>query len=399
MDSTNSRDFRYRFTGHERILHNVSAEKALPGLLSLLGYQRVFIVCSKSINTKTEIINRIKSCLGDRLVGVTDEVGEHSPLSNVIKAAELVRDAKADVILSVGGGSVMDMCKAIQLCISENVYEREALTRLQFVLSEDGTEMLTTSHAPALIRQIAIPTTLATSEWTPVSTPIDDETHLKARFVVPSGSPQAVIYDPEILEKTPLQLLLSTGIRGLDHAINTACSSSPHPFASLLAERAIQLYMENLPRLKESPDREAFTNCQLATWYTGMGQMSVPHGFSHWMVHIVGPQASVAHSDAACVLMLAQAKWLEGWAVEQHDRVCQSLGKSGPFHEILSRFLEQLGMPTTLEDLGLNRQQVDEMIEPALQHPMVTLNNIRPIKTGADLRSVMALAWADPRQQ
>jgi maleylacetate reductase len=293
----------------------------------------------------------------------------------------------------------MDMCKAMQLCISENVYEREALLKLQFVLSEDGTEMLTTSHAPALIRQIAIPTTLATSEWTPVSTPIDDETHLKARFVVPSGSPQAVIYDPEILEKTPLQLLLSTGIRGLDHAINTACSSSPHPFASLLAERAIQLYMENLPRLKESPDREAFTNCQLATWYTGMGQMSVPHGFSHWMVHIVGPQASVAHSDAACVLMLAQAKWLDGWAVEQHDRVCQSLGQSGPFYEILGRFLEQLGMPTTLEDLGLNRQQVDEMIEPALQHPMVTLNNIRPIKTGADLRSVMALAWADPRQQ
>ena len=385
---------RYRFTGHERILHNVRAEEALPGLLELFRYRRVFVVCSRSLNTRTEVIARICACLGERLVGLTDDVGEHSPLSNVLRAAQQVRDAGADVLLSVGGGSVMDMCKAIQLCLSENAYSREALLKLQFVLSDDGTEMLTTSRAAPAIRQIAIPTTLATSEWTPVSTPIDELTHLKARFVVPEGSPRAVIYDPAILAQTPLPLLLSTGIRGLDHAINTACSSSPHPFASLLAEQAIALYMQNLSLLKDPANRQAHANCQLATWYTGMGQMSVPHGFSHWMVHIVGPYGSVAHSDAACVLMLAQAKWLEGWATEQHDRLRQTLGGTGQaFHEILQRLLERLGLPTALQDLGLNRQQVEAMIEPALQHPMVTRNNLRPIRSADDLRAVLALAW------
>jgi maleylacetate reductase len=397
MPTTERTPHRYRFTGHERVLHNVRADQALPGLMALFGYRRAFIVCSRSLNAKTEVISRIRACLGGRLVGLTDDVGEHSPLSNVLKAAKQVRDSGADVLLSVGGGSVMDMCKAIQLCLSENAYDRDALLELQFVLSDDGTEMLTTSHAAPAIRQIAIPTTLATSEWTPVSTPIDDETHLKARFVVPEGSPRAVIYDPEILAQTPLHLLLATGIRGLDHAINTACSSSPHPFASLLAERAIQLYMENLPLLKDPANGEAHSNCQLATWYTGMGQMSVPHGFSHWMVHIVGPYGSVGHSDAACVLMLAQAKWLEGWATEQHHRLCHALGQAGrPFHEVLRHLLEQLGLPTALEDLALSEQQVEAMIEPALQHPMVTRNNIRPIKTADDLRAVMALAWRSP---
>lgn len=180
----NTEPKRYRFTGHERVFHNVSAIDALPEILALFGYRRVFVVCSRSIHTKTMWIERLRAQLGDKLVGLTDEVGEHSPLSNVLKAARQARDARADVLVSVGGGSVMDMCKAMQLCISENAYDRDALLKLQFVVSADGTEMLTTSQAPAAIRQIAIPTTLATSEWTPVSTPIDDETRLKARFVV-----------------------------------------------------------------------------------------------------------------------------------------------------------------------------------------------------------------------
>ncbi|CAG2157892.1 hypothetical protein LMG31506_06156 [Cupriavidus yeoncheonensis] len=385
---------RYRFTGHERVLHNVSAIETLPDVLSMFGYRRVFVVCSRSIRTKSTFIERLKATLGERIVGLTDEVGEHSPLSNVLKAARQARDADADVIVSVGGGSVMDMCKAMQLCISENAYDRDSLLRLQFVLSEDGTEMLTTSRAPAAIRQIAIPTTLATSEWTPVSTPIDDETRLKARFVVPDGSPQVILYDPALLRQTPARLLMSTGIRGLDHAINTACSSAPHPFASLLAEKAIALYVHNLPKLVDGSEIDAFTQCQLATWYTGMGQMSVPHGFSHWMVHIIGPYGGIAHSDAACVLMLAQAKWLEGWVKPQHERLCTAIGQPGtPFHAILHNLLVQLAMPTTLDDLGLSRARLDAMIAPALEHPMVTRNNVRPIETESDLRAVLELAW------
>ncbi|MDM0108338.1 iron-containing alcohol dehydrogenase [Variovorax sp. J22R24] len=392
MITSEDKGFRYRFSGHERVVHDVSAHEALPALMNWFGYRRAFFVCSRTLNTRTDVIRKITGAIGDKFVGLTDEVGEHSPLANVLKAALHAREAEADVIVAIGGGSVMDMCKAMQLCISENVFDRAGLLKLQMKMSDDGTEMLSTSRARPLIRQIAIPTTLATSEWTPVSTPIDDETHLKARFVVPEGAPRGVIYDATLLRQTPLGLLLSTGIRGLDHAINTACSASPHPLASLLAEKAIQLYVDNLPRLKDHSDLQAFTDCQLATWYTGMGQMSVPHGFSHWMVHIVGPLGSVAHSDAACVLMLAQAKWLEGYATVQHDRVLKLLGRSGPFHKVLAELLTRLDMPTTLDDLGLSEQQVEGFIQPALDHPQVTLNNIRPILTADDVRQVLGLA-------
>jgi maleylacetate reductase len=147
MQLSISNDYRYRFTGHERVLHDVQAEEGLDRVIDLFGYKRVFVVCSRTLNIRTDVIDRIRKRLGERLVGLTDEVGEHSPLSNVIKAALAVRDSRADVIVSVGGGSVMDMCKAIQLCLSEKAFDRESLLRLQFVLSEDGTEMLSTSRA------------------------------------------------------------------------------------------------------------------------------------------------------------------------------------------------------------------------------------------------------------
>jgi maleylacetate reductase len=385
---------RYSFSGHALVLHDVSLEEGLQRVLRQFDHQRAFVVCSRSLNTRTEVIRRVERCLGSRMVGLTDEVGEHSPLPNALKAATAARDADADVMVAVGGGSVMDLCKVMQLCISESVYTREALLALELSVAADAFELTSPARSAARIRQIALPTTLATSEWTPVSTPIDPETRLKPRFLVPDGAPEAIVYDPDLLTHTPLSLLLSTGIRGLDHAINSMCSTQPHPLASILAEQAVRLYVRGLPRLADADRRQAAAECQLATWYTGMGQMSVPHGFSHWMVHILGPIAGVPHSDAACVLMLAQARWLDGWARDEHRRLMAALGQPDrPLHAMLEELLQRLGMPTTLDDLGVRREQIDAMIAPALSHPMVTRYNKRPIATGADLRAILELAW------
>jgi hypothetical protein len=178
----------FRFTGHERILHRTSADKGLPELMDWCGYRRAYIVCSRTLNTKTDVIQRIAAALGERCVGITDAVGEHSPLSNVLAAALEANALNADVIVSVGGGSVMDMCKTMQLCITEQVFDRDSLLQLQMKVSADGTELIAASRTSPRVRVIAVPTTLSTSEWTPVSTPIDEQTHLKARFLTTEGS-------------------------------------------------------------------------------------------------------------------------------------------------------------------------------------------------------------------
>ncbi len=389
-------EHHFRFAEYEDVFHNVDATKILPWYLEDKGFHRVFVVSSRSVNTKTDIVRKVEACLGEKFVGLTDRVGEHAPLLDVIAAAEAARDAQADLILGIGGGSVMDLCKVAQLCLTEDCYDKQELLGLQSRVKPDFSDIIPGAKTVPTIRQIYIPTTMATAEWTSGSTPVDEDTNLKARYRVVGGAPKAIIYDPDIVALTPEKLLMSTAIRGLDHAINTRCSARAHPIASVLAEQAIKLYVENLPRLKEDrQDREAMHLCQLATSYCGIGQMSAIHGFSHWMVHIVGPYASVGHSDVACILMLAQAKWLEGHAEEQHTAIKKLLGRlNEPFHEILAELLHKLDMPTTFADLGITDKQLDEMAPLALDHPLLTKFNLRPLETAKDVRQVLALAEA-----
>ena len=383
--------------GVERVYHDVSAADVLPGIMELYGYSKIFIICSKTLNTKTDIVEKIRASLGSKVIGVTDEVGEHAPVSNVLKGARLIQDSGADVLLTVGGGSVLDFAKFIQLALSEKAFTKdELLTRGASGISANGEDYLGVSKAEPVIRQIAIPTSLATADWTPAGTPVDDDTKLKVGLMAVRGAPQVIIYDPEILGRTPMRLLLSTGIRGLDHSINSLCVPSPHPFADILASHAVKLFIENLPRIKRDPtDREALTNCQLANWYVGVVvmTMAMQHGFSHALAHVVAPWADIAHSDVACVLMLTQAKWLEGLETSPHEKVTALLGRSGEkFSDILNDLLVELEMPTNLAQLGVTPEQTEEMIPHALAWGGVTKSNIRPVKTADDLRQVFKIA-------
>jgi len=290
----------------------------------------------------------------------------------------------------------MDLSKLVQLCLTHDVYDKDSLLALEFEMKTEILEVVPSSHKLPSVDQIFIPTTMATAEWTNASTPKDEETKLKARFLVHDGAARTVIYDPEIMAKTPLSLLVSTAIRGLDHAINNRCALYPHPIGSALAEQAVKLFIENLPALKEDPNnREAMNNCQLATAMSGMGVMSVVHSFSHWVVHVIGPYADVGHSDTACVAMLAQAKWLEGYADEQYGVIRRMLGREiEAFHEILEDLLTKLDMPTHWQDLGLTKTQMEEMAPLALQHPWLTKFNLRPITNLEQVTAIMELGWA-----
>ena len=381
--------------GVQRVMHGVAASAAVPTLMKRYGYARAVIVCSKSLRRNTAVISELVRALAGQVVDVIDDVGEHSPIQNVLAGAMRVRDSKAEVIVSVGGGSVLDFSKFVQLCMTENVYTRDELLKFEWAMSASGDEIMSTSAKVPVIRQIAVPTTLATAEWTPGGTPLDEVTGMKARLMAIAGAPIAIVYDPAVLRYTPVKLLAATGIRGLDHAINTACAEAPHPFTTLLSDQAIALYIRNLPRLSDAkaPD-EVFTNCQLATWYTGMGQVSMSHyhGFSHFMVHVLAPYASVGHSDAACVLMLAQARWLETAAKVQHGRILATLGMpNASFPEVLRDLLLGLGLPTTLRDLGMSEESVEGVIPLALAHPMVTKYNLREVKTAQHVREILSL--------
>ncbi len=382
--------------GVERVLHNVDAIEMLPGVIDGLGYRKVFVISSHTLNAKTDVVKKLIAALGERFVGFTDEVGDHAPVSNVLKGAVAVHKSEADVMVTIGGGSVIDFAKFIQLALSEDAYTKEELIeRGPFSISADGMSIVGKSRATPKIRQIAIPTSLATAEWNGMGTPMDDQTRQKIDLMAYRGAPQVIIYDPSILAQTPRKLILATGFRGLDHAINAVCNVSPHPLATALAERSVALYMENLPRVaRDSSDREALANCQLACWFVGMVLESVysTWPFSGGSVIVIAPFAGVQHSDMACVMMLAQARWLEGLSDPPQRRITEILGRTGEsFSTILTELLVEMGLPTSLDDLGISDDTLEETIPMLLKAHYVTQHNLREIKTADDIRAVLAL--------
>ena len=383
---------RFRFAGTEDVLHDVKAAEVVPKLVDEKGYKRVFIISSRTLNRTTDVVRNLEKCLGDRFIGITDKVGEHSPLNNVIEAAKTIKAANADVLLAIGGGSVIDFTRFVQLCLTEDVYDKESLIAIQAKIDKSFNFHFSSRKTPTL-RYICIPTTMSTAEWTLGGTPVVEETKLKIFLIFKHAGPEVIIYDPEVMLHTPLSLLLKTAIRGLDHAINTRVALRPNPMADPMTDKAIQLFVENLPLLYQNPTNlEVIKNCQMATALSGMSQMQAIHGFSHWMVHIIGPYAGVGHSEAACVCMLAQAKWLEGYVDEQYNSIKKLLGREGEsFHEILEDLLQKINMPTRFSDINVSSDLLDEMAPMAMDHPLLTHFNIRPIDTPEKVRQVLSL--------
>jgi len=221
---------RFRFSGQEDVYHKVNSYELLPQTLKERGYSRAYIICSKTLNTKTDVIRMYEESLGAACLGVTHEVGEHAPISNIIAAANAIREAKADVLIAVGGGSVIDFTRFVQLCMTENITSKEDLQNIAAGFDAAFNVNYSSTKIPS-IRFIAIPTTMSTAEWTFGGTPMVEETKQKIMLIFKWGGPEVIMYDPQILTHTPTSLLLKTAVRGLDHAINTRIARFPHPLA------------------------------------------------------------------------------------------------------------------------------------------------------------------------
>src|ERR1700738_1284524 len=100
--------------------------------------ERVFLMVSGTLNRATDEIAKVRRALGNRCAGVFDHMPPHTPRHAVIEAAAMAREAGADLIATIGGGSVTDGAKAMQLCLANDIRTAEALDNLRPVEGADG---------------------------------------------------------------------------------------------------------------------------------------------------------------------------------------------------------------------------------------------------------------------
>ena len=380
------RSGRVAFGAMEEVRFGVPAAQAVAELAQ--DAQRVLLMVSGTLNRETEEIARVRRALGNRCVGVFDRMPPHTPRHAVIAATGMARDAKADLIVTVGGGSITDGAKAVQLCLANDIRTPEAMDALRPVNGAPP------PCKPPSVRQISVPTTLSAGEFSAIAGVTDERTRVKELFRHPMIMPRAVILDPAITVHTPEWLFLSTGIRAVDHCVEGICSNEAHPYADAQALRGLSLLSQGLPRVKaDASDLAARLDCQIGAWLS-MGPLAsgVPMGASHGIGYVLGALFDIPHGHTSCIMLPAVMRWNISANAVRQAMVAAAMDHVGEdAADVLDAFIARLGMPRSLHAVNVGRDSFDRMAEQAMGTPWVP-RNPRPIEGPAQVREILELA-------
>jgi maleylacetate reductase len=384
---------RVVFSQMDEVTFGVPAAQAVTDLADRMGAERVFMMVSGTLNRMTEEVERVRAALGRKYAATFDRMPPHTPRKPVIEAAEMARAAGVDLIVTLGGGSITDAAKAVQLCLANDIRSPDALDALRPTRGADGTIGPPPCNPPT-IRQIALPTTLSAGEFSAIAGITDERTKVKELFRHAGIIPRAVVLDPALTIHTPEWLFLSTGIRAVDHCVEGICAQEAHPYADAQAIRGLSLLVNGLPRVKTEPsDLQARLDCQIGSWLS-MGPLAtgVPMGASHGIGYVLGAAFDIPHGHTSCIMLPAAMRWNKAANSMRQAMVAAAMGQPGAdAGDLLDRLIAGLGMPRSLSAVGIGRLNFDRIAEQAMATPWVP-RNPRPIEGPAQVREILELA-------
>ncbi len=379
----------YAYLPLERVVFGRPAAEAAVEEAARVGATRVFIVASKSLARNTPVIRAIADALGSRYVGLFDACVQHSPRASVIAAARAARAARPDLILTVGGGTTLDTVKVLQICLAHDVDSAEALDGLHVSVGPDG-KRITPQIKPSPVRQVAVPTTLSGAEFSNLAGVTDERIRQKHSFIGPDIGPRAVILDPEVTVHTPEWLWLSTGVRGIDHAVETLCSIDAQAYCDGLALHALRLFAAALPR---TDDLAARLTCQQASWLAASSIARVNYGASHGIGHALGAFADVPHGHTSCVMLPHVMRYNERATAAKQRLIADTMGRPGVLAaDVVAELIATLKQPTTLRAVGVKREQLPKIAEASMNNIWVCTNP-QPIRSVDDVIQILDAAW------
>jgi maleylacetate reductase len=388
-----TRSGRVAFTAMKDVVFGLPAAEAVSEVVTKAGADRVFLMASGTLSRTTDEIAKIRAALGDRLAAEFTGVPPHTPRSAVIAATDAARGANADLIVNVGGGSITDAAKAVQLCLANNIRSPDDLDRLRPVTNANGTIGPPPCNPP-VVRQVSVPTTLSGGDFSAISGVTDERTKTKELFRHPLIIPATVILDPAVTVHTPEWLWLSTGIRAVDHCVEGVCSAEAHAYGDAQALQGLALLARGLPRAKANPDDlEARLDCLLGTWLS-MGPLSsgVPMGASHGIGYVLGAQFDIPHGHTSCIMLPAVMRWNQRAKTHRQELVSAAMGRTDEdAAEVLDGFIAGLDMPRSLGSVGIGRKSFRTIAEGAMHTPWVP-RNPRPIAGPDDVCEILELA-------
>jgi maleylacetate reductase len=372
----------------DEVVFGEPAAEAIVAQMDRLRKSRAFLMVSGTLRRETDEIGKIQHALGSRYAAIFDAMPQHTPREAVIAATAQARAADADLIVTVGGGSITDGAKALQLCLANHIRTVEGMDAIRAVKGAPPP-----MNAPG-VRQISVPTTIAGGEFSASA----GVTNMATRFKEPVRHrltmPHAVILDPAITLHTPEWLFLSTGIRAVDHCVEGICAREAHPYADAQALKGLAMLASGLPGVKTNPrDVDARMDCQIGTWLsTGALTSGVPMGASHGIGYVLGSAHGVPHGYTSCVMLPSVMRWNKSVNADRQALVAEAMGQPGKdAADVLDNFIRNLGMPRSLREVKVTPEHFEAIAKQAMATAWVP-RNPRRIDGPAQVREILELA-------
>lgn len=389
----------YEFFCPVKIIAGHAALEHVPFELGILGVTRPMIITDKGVRG-VGLLNHVEAAFaaaGTEIAGIFDDVPPDSSLQTVRAAAQAYRAANCDAIIAVGGGSVIDTSKAVNILVSEG-----------------GDDLLVYSGAHVLKRPLkplfVLPTTSGTgSETTAIAVISDTERGVKMPFVSYFLMPNAAVLDPRMTLTLPPHITAMTGMDALTHAVEAFTCLAHNPVSDAYAQGAITKIAANLLKVLDNPsDADGRLELAQASTMAGVAFSNAMVGLVHALGHSLG---AVCHLPHGLCMNLFLPYALEYNKDVNGDRIAELLlplagadvYAATPAAQRADRAIAEVRrlrdeiharckLPRTLQETGkVSREQLDHIADLTMDDGAIIIN---PKETSrAEIMAILERAW------
>ena len=359
-----------KFVLNETSYFGKNARENLVGEITKRGFKKVFLVSDKSL-VEAGVTTKVEEILKNASIYYTlyDEIKPNPTIKNVTDGVNACKDAKADVIVAVGGGSSIDTAKGISIVMTNP--DRADIKSL------NGASNTVNKGMPI----IALPTTAGTAAEVTINYVItDEERKIKMVCVDPNDIPIVAIVDSELMASMPKSLAAATGMDALTHAIEGYITKGANEMSDMFHMKAIQMIFEYLPSAVNDKDEVAIEKMGMAQYIAGMGFSNVGLGIVHSMAHQLGAVYDTPHGIANAMLLPVVMRFNgeNPETVQRFREILINIGRPdaanlndqdviNTFVWMISELSKKVGITQTIKDYGVKENDLEMLADKAME--------------------------------
>lgn len=357
-----------RFILNETSFFGPGARQELPEAIRRLGKSKPLIVTDKGL-LQFGVAAMVTDVLDKAGIPYTifSDVKPNPTVSNVNAGIKAFKEAGADMLVAIGGGSSIDTAKAVGIVVANPEFAD--------IVSLEG--CAPTKHKSVPI--IALPTTAGTAAETTINYVIIDEQKQKKMVCVdPNDIPAVAIIDAELMYSLPAGLTAATGMDALTHAIEGYITKAAWELSDMFEIEAIRMISRYLPVAVSDPrNPEGRNGMAVAQYVAGMAFSNVGLGLVHGMAHPLGSLFDIPHGVANAVLLPTVMEFNKPCCVEKYGKIAEAMGvnisgmtpdeAAQAAVDTVKALSARVGIPARLSDLGIKEADVEPLSLQAIE--------------------------------